>query len=152
LNRASPDAAGDAVRHLAERDPYVRHNGIELLAAGSGTATLRMRVGAQHLNFNGNCHGGAIFTLADTAFGLASNSHGVIAAGINAHITYQQAVHEGDVLTACATELSLTSKLAVYRVDVTRGDGAAVSSFTGSVYVTRRQHAAPDAADQGSLR
>ncbi|MFS8085299.1 MAG: hotdog fold thioesterase, partial [Acidobacteriota bacterium] len=152
VTRASPGAVGDAVRQLAERDPYVRRNEIEMLEAGSGTATVRMRVGAQHLNFNGNCHGGAIFTLADTAFGLASNSHGVIAAGINAHITYQQAVREGDVLTACATELSRTPKLAVYRVDVTGSDGTAVSSFTGSVYVTTRPHAASDTTDQGTLR
>ena len=99
-----------------------------------------MRVGPQHLNFNGRCHGGAIFSLADSAFGLASNSHGVVAAGIDAHITYQVAVSEGDVLVARATEVSLTRKLAVYRVDVTRDDGACVSSFTGSVYVTGREH------------
>ena len=71
-----------------------------------------------------------------------SNSHGVVAAGINAHITYQVTVGEGDVLTACATEVSLSAKLAVYRVDVTRGDGAVASSFTSSVYVTKRPHAA----------
>lgn len=141
LNAASPGSNGDAVRHLAAGDAYLRHNGIEFLEAGNGTATLRMRVLAQHLNFNAGCHGGAIFSLADSAFGLASNSHGVVAAGIDAHITYQVAVHEGDVLTACATEVSLGAKLAVYRVDVTRGDGAVVSSFTGSVYVTKRPHA-----------
>jgi LAO/AO transport system kinase len=41
-----------------------------------GWATVRMTVGPQHLNFNGGCHGGAIFSLADTALGMACNSHG----------------------------------------------------------------------------
>ena len=51
-----------------------------------------MTVDARHLNFNGGCHGGAIFALADSAFGLASNSHGPVAVGIDAHITFQAPV------------------------------------------------------------
>jgi acyl-CoA thioesterase len=81
-----------------------------------------------------------VFALADTAFGLASNSHGVIAAGIDAHITYQQPAFEGDTLVASAVEVSRSRKLAVYRVDVTLGNGTPVSSFTGTVYVTAEQH------------
>jgi len=98
-----------------------------------------MRVGAQHLNFNGTCHGGAIVTLADTAFGLASNSHGVIAAGIDAHATFQVAVRDGDVLVARAIEASLGRKTAVYRVEVSRGSES-ICTFTGTVYVTTRVH------------
>jgi acyl-CoA thioesterase len=99
-----------------------------------------MTVAAHQVNFNGSCHGGVVFSLADTAFGLASNSHGVIAAGIDAHITYQQATHAGDKLVARAVEVSRSAKLAVYRVDVSRGDGAAISSFTGTVYITAQPH------------
>jgi LAO/AO transport system ATPase/phenylacetic acid degradation protein PaaD len=141
--RASPSGAGsaDATTRLAARDGYMPHLGIRCLEAGPGTATVSMRVGPQHLNFNGSCHGGAIFSLADSAFGLASNSHGVVAAAVDAHVTFQVAVREGDVLTARATEVSRRPKFAVYRVDVTRGDGTPVSSFTGSVYVTSRTHA-----------
>ena len=91
-----------------------------------------------HLNFNGTCHGGVVFALADTAFGLASNSHGKVAAGIDAHVTYQTAVNEGDLLTATATEVSRTRRIAVYRVDVTRADGTLVATFTGTVYILDR--------------
>jgi len=129
------------VHDLFARDPFVRATGIEFVAAASGTATVRMRVEGRHLNFNGRCHGGVIFTLADTAFGLASNSHRVIAAGINAHATFQVAVEQGDELVARASEVSRGGKLAVYAVEVTRGD-TVVSTFTGSVYVTDRPHAA----------
>jgi acyl-CoA thioesterase len=125
---------------MAAHDPFVRSLGIECTDAGFGRATVALEVRREHLNFNGSCHGGVIFALADTAFGLASNSHGAIAAGIDAHITYQVAVQAGDVLTASATEITRTRRLGVYRVDVTRADGTPVSSFTGTVYVTSRPH------------
>ena len=126
------------VKRLAARDPFVRWLGVTCTEAGPGTATVQITLARHHLNFNGSCHGGVTFALADTAFGLASNSHGMLAAGIDAHITYQQAANEGDTLIARAVEVSRSRKLAVYRVDVTRGDGATVSSFTGTVYVTQR--------------
>jgi len=125
---------------LAAADPLVASLGIRFVDGGPGTATVAVTVARSHLNFNGSCHGGLIFALADTAFGLASNSHGVIAAGIDAHITYQVAASLGDALTATATEVSRSRKLAVYRVDVKRSDGAMISSFTGTVYITTRHH------------
>jgi len=132
--------AAERVLRLAERDPFVNGLGIRCVDAGSGRAVVAMAVTAAHLNFNGTCHGGAIFSLADTAFGLASNSHGMIAAGIDAHITYHVAAQVGDTLTATATEVSRTRRIAVYRVDVARADGTLVSSFTGTVYLTSRPH------------
>lgn len=125
---------------LAAADPLVASLGIRFVDGGPGTATVAVTIARAHLNFNGSCHGGLIFALADTAFGLASNSHGVIAAGIDAHITYQAAANLGDTLTATATEVSRSRKLAVYRVDVTRSDGTMISAFTGTVYVTTRHH------------
>lgn len=140
--RVAPDAEGPAgaQRGFAERDPWQRHNAIRFVGGGPGHATMSLRIGREHLNFNGTCHGGAIFSLADSAFGLASNSHGVVAVGIDTHATFELAAGEGDVLTARATEVSRNAKIAVYRVDVTRDDGARVSSFTGTVYLTRRRH------------
>lgn len=123
------------VRDLAASDPFVRSLGITCTEAGEGAATVTMTLRDEHLNFMGSCHGGVIFALADTAFGLAANSHGKTAAGIDAHITYQNGARAGDVLAASATEVSRSRKLAFYRVDVRRGDGAVVSSFTGTVYV-----------------
>ncbi|MCU0768759.1 MAG: hotdog fold thioesterase, partial [Burkholderiaceae bacterium] len=125
---------------LATQDRFARAMGVSFVEGGPGHATVAMTVSEQHLNFNGTCHGGAIFALADAAFGLASNSHGVIAAGIDAHITYQAAAGLDDRLTAAATEVSRSRKLAVYRIDVARADGTMISSFTGTVYVTARHH------------
>jgi phenylacetic acid degradation protein PaaD len=130
--------AANRIMRLASRDPFVTSLGIRCVEAGPGHATVALEVGDAHLNFNGACHGGVIFALADTAFGLASNSHGMIAVGIDAHITYHVAAQRGDTLTATAVEVSRLRKIAVYRIDVTRADGTLVSSFTGTVYVTTR--------------
>ncbi len=128
------------VMRLAQADPYSSFLGSTCIECGPGLAVLQMQVTDRHLNFNGTCHGGAIFTLADTAFGLASNSHGAVAAAIDAHITYQVAVRSGDLLTARAVEVSRSRRLGVYRIDVTRGDGKPVSSFTGTVFITEGRH------------
>jgi len=132
--------AQQRVAQLAAKDRFAQSMGVRFVDGGPGHAKVAMTVREQHLNFNGTCHGGAIFAFADAAFGLASNSHGAIAAGIDAHITYQAAAVLGDELTASAVEVSRSRKLAVYRIDVTRADGEMISSFTGTVYVTARHH------------
>ena len=139
--------AAERIKRLAARDRFVHALGIRCTDAGPGHASVTLTVAERHLNFNGTCHGGVIFALADTAFGLASNSHGMIAAGIDAHITYHIAAQAGDTLTATAIEISRTRKLAVYRVDLVRADGTLVASFTGTVYVTTRPNDAAQRTD-----
>ena len=134
------DAFARHIAALAARDPFVRLLGIECVAGSEGAATVAMRLRAEHLNFNGGCHGGVIFALADTAFGLASNSRGGVAVGIDAHITYQAPARVGDTLLARAYEVSRSRRLSVVRVDVTHEDGRAISSFTGTVFITERTH------------
>jgi acyl-CoA thioesterase len=92
-----------------------------------------MEIGEHHRNSHGTVHGGAIFTLADTAFALASNSHGVPAAAINATITYMKAAREG-ALTAVAEEFALNPRLATYIVTVTDQAQDRVALFSGMVY------------------
>jgi LAO/AO transport system kinase len=142
---------GTRVKLLAAADPFLRLLGVECTEAGVGHATTSLTLAEKHLNFNGNCHGGVIFTLADTAFGLAANSHGKVAAGIDAHITFQRAVRVGDTLVARALEVSRSRKIGVYRVEVSVGGGgrkeaALVSCFTGTVYVSTLGHGAPGEA------
>ncbi|MEO5846099.1 MAG: methylmalonyl Co-A mutase-associated GTPase MeaB [Caldimonas sp.] len=135
----SADAWTARLAELAGRDGLCRALGIGVLAGSAGAAETTMTVEAHHLNFNGGCHGGAIFALADSAFGLASNSHGPLASGIAAHITFQSGVRQGDVLVARATEVQRNKRIGVYRVDVVRREGngseTAISSFTGTVSI-----------------
>ena len=139
-------SARSRLPRLYARDRFLRHTDVEFVSGDPGTATLRMRVGPQHINFNGTCHGGAIVTLADGAFGLACNSHGILAAGIDGHVTFNLAVREGDVLQACAVEASRSARIGVYRIEVKREhDGGLVSTFTGTAYFTGKPNESPPA-------
>ena len=64
------------LKRFFKRDRFAEFLGIELLEAGEGYARSRMQIGEEHLNGIGTVHGGAIFTLADFTFAVASNSHG----------------------------------------------------------------------------
>jgi acyl-CoA thioesterase len=100
------------------KDAYAHEAGIELMEVGEGRAAVKMQITDRHRNSHGTVHGGAIFTLADTAFALASNSHGVPAAAINAHISYVKSATSG-TLFARAEEFSINPKIATYTVRVT---------------------------------
>jgi acyl-CoA thioesterase len=115
------------------RDSFAMASGIQFVGTGPGTACVRMEIGEQHRNSHGTVHGGAIFTLADTAFALASNSHGIPAAAINATITYMKAAREG-MLHAEAVEFALNPRLATYIVTVTDDAGDRIALFQGMVY------------------
>lgn len=129
----------ERVKDLAARDAFVTFLGAECVDAGPGMAVVRMTVGEQHMNFNGTCHGGVLFSLADTAFGLASNSHGRLAAAVDAHIGFAAPVRMGDALVATAREVNRSNRIGTYRVDVCRNDDM-VAAFTGTVYIARREH------------
>jgi len=137
VNKTNPDLPSLNLlkEQFSARDGYMRALGAELIEIGRGTATVQMRVRDENLNFNGTCHGGAIFSLADCAFGVASNSYGILAAGIDVHITYNAAAWPGDTLTATAREVSRSRKIAVYEIDVIGEESGLVSSFTGTVYI-----------------
>lgn len=128
------------VRKKANTDPFANHLGAEFTEAGPGTAVARMTLGEQHMNFNGTCHGGVLFSLADAAFGLASNSHGRLAAAVDGHIGFTAPAHVGDRLIATAREINRSKRIGTYRVDVLRDDDSPVATFTGTVYITAREH------------
>lgn len=145
----------DRLSSLAQRDGLCATLGIRVTDGGPGRAVVRMMVDARHMNFNGGCHGGAIFALADTAFGLASNSYGALAMGIDAHVTFQIGIRAGDNLVARATELMRSHRVGMYRVDVARveaaGEETPVSSFTGTVYIRHEPQAKREAESTADI-
>ncbi|ADI15010.1 hydroxyphenylacetyl-CoA thioesterase PaaI [Truepera radiovictrix] len=111
---------------------FAEHVGLEVLAAGEGRAHVRATVTAAHLNLHGTAHGGFLYTLADEAFALASNSRGA-AVALSVRMDYLSAVRAGDVLEALASEEHLGRRVATYRVEVTKA-GEKVALFTGTVF------------------
>ena len=114
-------------------DRFANHSGVELVEAGPGLAKARMKIEPFHFNAAGTVHGGAIFTLADFAFAVASNSHGTLAMGINTSVSFVKAALAG-ILYADARELSRNAKLATYSVMITDDAGDTVAIFQGMVY------------------
>ena len=123
----------ESVRNFFKNDRFADHIGIELLEVSEGRAKAKMEIQEHHLNGVNIAHGGAIFSLADLAFAVASNSHRTIALGINASISYLKAA-TGGTLIAEAKEVSLNPKLATYEVRVTDENNDLIAIFLGTVY------------------
>ncbi|MGO8882713.1 MAG: hydroxyphenylacetyl-CoA thioesterase PaaI [Streptosporangiaceae bacterium] len=104
--------------------------GMELIEASAGDAVVRMTVRRSMVNGHGIAHGGYVFTLADTAFGCACNSHGPVTVAAGAEVTFVAPVREGDVLVATATERVRFGRSGIYDVTVRRGDEV-VAEFRG---------------------
>ena len=128
-------------KELFQTDQYAKLSGIEVVSVTAGQAVARMPVQPCHLNALGVVQGGAMFTLADLAFGAACNSRGAVTLAINASITFMKAVQTG-TLTATARELSCNPKLGTYTVDITDEQGNLVAVFQGLAYRKKQTHAA----------
>ena len=85
----------EKIREQVSRDPYAASLGIELLDLAPGYCRAAMRLTPQMANFQGNPHGGAIFSLADYAFGGACNAHGEPAVALSVTIQFLAAVAPG---------------------------------------------------------
>lgn len=110
---------------------------IQLIEISPGKAIVRLEVKDEHLNLVGTTHGGTIFTLADTAMGLASNSRGRVSVALNVQINYIKATKTGAVLTAVAVEEHLTRKTGVYTVRITDSEENLIAVATGTCYVLK---------------
>ncbi len=127
----------DDVKRFLGNDRLAKYLGIEILDHAPGRARAHMRIQDHHLNSAGTLHGGAIFSLADTVFAAASNSHGTLAMAINVSISYFKAIGSGTV-TAEAEEVSFNPKLATYLVHVRDDAGNQIALFQGTVYRKRQ--------------
>jgi acyl-CoA thioesterase len=116
------------------RDRFAHDNGARVVEVREGYARAEMTVDARHLNAVGILHGAAVFTLADLAFELCSNSHGVLAVSAHADISYFKAVR-GGVLTATAEEVARTRALSTCLIRVTDEGGELAALFKGVAYI-----------------
>lgn len=120
-------------RRQFEKDEFAKAAGIRLLEARPGYAMAEMVVTGKHLNSIGTLHGGAMFTLADFVFAVASNSHGKIALAIQTEISFFKAISSG-ILNAVAREISLHEKLGTYVVEITDEKGEMIAHFKGTAF------------------
>ena len=127
---ARPSVETGPAHEMFGRDTASRAFGIELVEAGDGQATTRMRVTREMVNGHGMTHGGFVFILADTAFACACNSHGPVTVAAGADISFLAPTREGDLLTAYAGERVTKGRTGIYDVTVTC-EGDVVAEFRG---------------------
>jgi acyl-CoA thioesterase len=128
-------AADELARKIADRLRAGEGTGaawnIEIEEAREGYARIAMVVRADMLNGHRTCHGGMIFSLADTAFAYACNSRNVETVAQNATISFLAPGREGDRLVAECREQALTGRSGVYAVTVTNQKGEKIAVFQG---------------------
>jgi acyl-CoA thioesterase len=127
----SPD---DLARACADamwaEDDASRGLGMEITEVRSGQATLTMTVKPEMVNGQRIAHGGFIFTLADSAFAFACNSHNQRTVAAQGNITFVRPGKLGDKLVATAREISRNGRSGIYDVQVAVG-GVVIAEFRG---------------------
>lgn len=104
---------------------------MELLSCAPGRAVMRMTVREPMLNGHAICHGGLIFTLADSTFAFACNSYNKVAVAAGCSIEFLRPAHLGDVLTCEGVEQTLQGRHGIYDMKVSNQRGEVVAMFRG---------------------
>jgi acyl-CoA thioesterase len=129
-----------SARSMWAGDDASKWVGMRLGKVTPGHAVMTLTVEAHHTNGHDICHGGVIFTLADSAFAFACNSYNKVAVAQHNTISFVAPVLLGDELTASAQEISLRGRGGIYDVRVTRGDGQVIAEMRGCSRIIEGQH------------
>ena len=113
------------------RDRASQALGMRIVKVGPGCAELAMTVRGDMVNGHAICHGGLVFTLADSAFAYACNSYNVNTVAAGCAIEFLAPSREGDVLAALAREHTLVGRNGIYDVDVKNQNGETIALFRG---------------------
>ena len=122
---------------MLSQDAFSQWLGIEILECELGRCKVALTVRKDMLNSMGKAHGGISYSLADTAFGFAANTHGKFAVSIETSINHIEALEEGDYIVAESVIEKVNTKLGFNIVEVKRGDEL-VALFKGVVYRTQK--------------
>lgn len=106
--------------------------GMRIEHIAPGQATISMEITEAMSNGHGNCHGGYIFTLADSAFAFACNSYNQLTVAQGCSITYIAPGTIGDRLTAEAREISRKGRSGIYDIRITNQRGEHIAEFRGN--------------------
>jgi acyl-CoA thioesterase len=133
--RLASVTADEIARRCAEamyaNDSASQRLGIEISDVAPGRATASMTITDDMTNGHGICHGGYVFTLADTAFAFACNTYNERTVAAGAAIDFLEPVHAGARLIATAVERVRRGRSGVYDVSVSTVEGEIVAEFRG---------------------
>ena len=120
-----------SVADLYSTDHASQALGMRIVSVAPGECSVTMTVRKDMTNGHGTCHGGMLFTLADSAFAFACNSFGAATVAASASIDFLTAAREGDVLTARGQALWSGGRSGIYEITITNQNGARVALFRG---------------------
>jgi acyl-CoA thioesterase len=125
------DIARACAEAMWKQDDASKGLGMELVEVKPGRATLAMTIQPHMVNGQRIAHGGFIFTLADSAFAFACNSHNERVVAAQGNITFIRPGKLGDRLVATAREISRSGRSGIYDVRVAADDGTVIAEFRG---------------------
>ncbi|MCA1369494.1 hydroxyphenylacetyl-CoA thioesterase PaaI [Bradyrhizobium sp. BRP14] len=125
------ELARACARVMWDDDRASQRLGMSLDHIAPGAATLSMTITPEMSNGHGTCHGGYVFTLADSAFAFACNSYNQRAVAQHCSVTYIAPAVEGDRLTATAREVSRRGRGGIYDIRITNQRGDHIAEFRG---------------------
>ncbi len=132
MHNTDPQTLAQATaQYMYAQDNATQGLGITLVEIHPGHARMQMTVRSDMLNGHGMCHGGFIFTLADSGFAFACNSYNVQTVAAGCSIEFLAPAFEGEVLTASAVEQSKSGKTGIYDVVVSNGEGKKIALMRG---------------------
>ena len=135
LSPAEAQALASATAEaMYARDRAAQALGLKIVRVQPGASLLTMAVRGDMVNGHHICHGGLIFTLADSAFAYACNSYNKNTVASACHIDFLAPAKEGDILEAEAVEQSLSGRTGVYDVTIRTRSGKVVALFRGKSY------------------
>ncbi len=118
-------------KRMYDDDEASRALGITVHIPEPGHCEARMTIRRDMVNGHDICHGGFIFTLADSAFAFACNSYNDVTVAAAANIDFLRPAALGDELVAIAKEASRSRRTGIYDIKVSTSDGKAIALFRG---------------------
>ena len=129
---ADPQSIAEACAEvLWKNDSASQKLGITIIGIAPGSATLTMTVTKDMTNGHGTCHGGYLFTLADSAFAFACNTYDQCCVAQHCSISYLTPGYIGDKLTATATEVSRRGRSGIYDIRINNQKQETIAEFRG---------------------
>ena len=109
--------AVERIGTLLRCGPFAKGMDIRLVSSGEGRAVLEMEITEPLTNNKGTCHGGALFTLADTAFGVAAHYGGPVVT-VGSDLQFIRPGRPGDIVRASALQISRTRRTGLFQVSI----------------------------------
>lgn len=129
---------GEKLKQFFKNDRFAMDSGVVIDRINDGEAEAHLDVEDRHLNANGTCQGGVIFTLADTAMAAAANSLGNLSVSVQVDVKFVTAAGKGR-LNVIATGTADSKKLPVFTATVFDADGNIIATFSSLFYKKKQE-------------